>query len=123
LEELSKLCNVPEEELPKAVRRYASKKVQRMLIAEKVFDGVDWKAAKEKLQLIYDSLNDKYETDPRRLRAFVTDKRAEDFVTSRNDLDSFYRLFLQYAGTMSADGRITEQERNNLFFSGLPKKL
>ncbi|KAI0704768.1 hypothetical protein C8Q76DRAFT_588449, partial [Earliella scabrosa] len=123
LEELALANGVPEADLPKAVLKYASRAVRQTLIAERSFGGADWKTAKERLKLIYETMNDSYETSPKRLRTFVTNARKKKYVSSLKRLGKYHIHFLKHAGNMVDENVMGSTEHDHLFYSALPSTL
>ncbi|KAI0704063.1 hypothetical protein C8Q76DRAFT_641209, partial [Earliella scabrosa] len=123
LEELAHSLGVPDAELPKAVLKYASKSVRQTLIAEQSFSGIDWSLAKQRLKLLYETMNDAYETSPKRLRSYVDNARQSKYVKSRARLTKYHLGFLQRAGGMVSENVMGSTEHNHLFYSGLPHSL
>ncbi|PIL28588.1 hypothetical protein GSI_08629 [Ganoderma sinense ZZ0214-1] len=123
IELLAALHSVPLTDLPKACVRYMSKKVKQIISAEGAFQGVDWALACARLRALFGSASGVHRCSPSKLRKFVDEWQRENPINSEETLDDYWREFLWHLGTMVTDGRMTENERNLLFFSGLPKRL
>ncbi|KAI1782566.1 hypothetical protein LXA43DRAFT_905428 [Ganoderma leucocontextum] len=123
LQLLADLHTVDHGELPQAVTRYATSKVKQVLVADPVFKGKDWPIACARLRDLYGSASERRKCTPSRLREFVDDYREQHAITSRKKLDSYRLKFAHRLGTMIADKRLTEDEVNYLFFSGMRKSL
>ena len=120
---LAAMHSVPSTELPKACVRYMSKRVKQIISDEPAFKGTDWAAVCTRLRSLFGTATGSHRCSPTKLRKFVDECQRDNPINSEATLDSYWREFLWHLGTMVTDGRMTENERNLLFFSGLPKRL
>ena len=120
LEIMAKNAALKPTELPRLVKVYSTDRVRRTLVAETVFDGEDWDAAKKTLLSYYGAQEKKYETSPDALRNFVKRYRQRKTIDNRRRLAEYYHKFSEKCGTMVADKALTDTERNKLFLDAFP---
>ncbi len=123
LECLGKAAGLYESDLPGLVKGYCSVKVKRTIITVKAFDGQDWGAAKDELLTYFGSKEKIYRTSPEELRKFSKKKRGGKKVKGAKSFGSYVREFSLRAGEMVTEGRLTQDEHDYLFYSGLPTRV
>ncbi|KAL4248785.1 hypothetical protein ABKN59_008346 [Abortiporus biennis] len=122
IEILGKNASLADVEWPKLVRRYCSSNMKDVLVSHDEFDKNDWKKATEVL-LYYYGKEKRYERAmPEGLQTFSDDSSLK-CVQSRDDVDSYIRGFTKAAATLVADKKVTEAERDRLFYRGFHKDI
>ncbi|KZT07976.1 uncharacterized protein LAESUDRAFT_698039 [Laetiporus sulphureus 93-53] len=125
LEAMAKAAGVDKADLPNHVMRYCSSEVRRTLKHETAFSSTarDWDKAKERLGYFYSSSDGRQRRSADGLRRFSKRASAEEMVRSRRTLDKYICGFNRKAGDLVDKKLITEEERDALFYKGLPETL
>jgi hypothetical protein len=122
MESCAKAAGLEDTELPKLIPRYCSKKIKSRIKQFPEVKGTDWAKLKTSLIELFGSRDKPRIVRPDKLYRF-SKKSSKTNMNSRRKLDEYTLKFRSMSGPLLEDNLLTENERNLLFYGGLPSTL
>ena len=122
LEQHADSARVPHSQLPGYVLRYCHTKVRMVIGASALLSGDDWVATRIFLDDLYGSNDSIPQNSPDWLRQWCSRHGESGSITSRRDVDKYYRDFT----ALSAELTPTKMLANDVhlcFYRGIPTSL
>lgn len=122
LEQHADSAKIPHNHLPSYVLRYCHTKVCKVISGSSHFSADDWVSARTYLLDLY-GLNDAVPANsPDRLRQWCLKHGETGFITSRKEVDKYYREFTALSSNLTPT-RMLANDVSLCFYRGIPTSL
>jgi len=122
LEQHADSAKIPHNHLPSYVLRYCHTKVCKVISGSEHFSSDDWVAARTYLLDLYGSNNAVLANSPGRLWQWCLKHRETGFITSRKEVDKYYREFTALSSNLTPT-RMLVNDVSLCFYRGIPTSL
>ena len=122
LEQHADSARVPHSQLPSYVLRYCHTKVRMVIGASALLTGDDWVATRLYLDDLYGSNDSIPLNSPDRLRQWCTKHGESGNITSRKEVDKYYRDFTALSADLTPH-KMLANDVHLCFYRGIPTSL
>ena len=122
LEQHADSAKIPHNHLPSYVLRYCHTKVCKVISGSAHFSADDWVSARTYLLDLYGSNDAVPANSPDRLRQWCLKHGETGFITSRKEVDKYYREFTALSSNL-APTRMLTNDVSLCFYRGIPTSL
>ncbi|TDL28300.1 hypothetical protein BD410DRAFT_798627 [Rickenella mellea] len=82
-----------------------------------------WADYRSAIEALYPGSNSSRRFTPSELRAFVSDQHANYVMETIDDLGDYHRKFTRRASPLTANQRLPDADKNELYFAGFPRRF
>ena len=122
LEQHADSAKIPHNHLPSYVLRYCHTKVCKVISGSSHFSADDWVSARTYLLDLYGSNDAVPANSPDRLRQWCLKHGETGFITSRKEVDKYYREFTALSSNLTPT-RMLANDVSLCFYRGIPTSL
>ncbi|KIJ94200.1 hypothetical protein K443DRAFT_110824, partial [Laccaria amethystina LaAM-08-1] len=122
LEQHADSAKIPHNHLPSYVLRYCHTKVCKVISGSAHFSADDWVGARSYLLDLYGSNDAVPANSPDRLRQWCLKHGETGFITSRKEVDKYYREFTALSSNLTPT-RMLANDVSLCFYRGIPTSL